>query len=164
MTIGKFILVWKLAQLESGRAAGALIEEAAGLGLGMVALKIADGAASADGSGGDDKLRWYVTELHKRGIEVWGWQYLYGGRRLVRDSAGRVIGSAENGYSTPENEARVAVARVRALGLDGYIMDPESEYKTAPAGRASRFMSQVRAGLGAVPVALCSFRYPVMHR
>lgn len=162
MTIGKYILVWRFSQLEAGRKPEAMIEEAVGLGLGMVAIKIADGAAVNDGSGSDEKIRFYVDHLHARGLQVWGWQYLYGGRRLVRKD-GKVIGSAENTYSTPEKEAKVAIARVKQFGFDGYIMDPEAEYKTAPAGRAARFMSLVHAGLGQTPIALCSYRFPKVH-
>jgi hypothetical protein len=163
MNIGKWLFLWQFSQTQAGRSAEALVDEAVSLGLGMVAIKIADGAAVAGGSGSRAELLHYTEALRKRGISVWGWQYLYGGRRLVRDSQGRIIG-AENYYSTPEREAEAAVQQVKLFGLDGYIADPEAEYKTAPKGRAGRFMRLLRAGIGNLPVALCSYRYPNVHR
>jgi hypothetical protein len=163
MHIGKFLFIWQFNQLESGRPVEAIIEEACELQLGMVAIKIADGASTFGASGPDAKVRFYVDELHRRGIQVWGWHYLYGGRRLLRNEQGQVIGTTENTFSTPETESNIAVQQMRALGLDGYIMDPEAEYKSAPAGRAARFMSRVRVGLGNVPIALCSYRFPQLH-
>ena len=55
MHIGKFLFVWKFTQLEAvpggrPRAPESLVEEAVALGLGMVAVKIADGAAAAGSS------------------------------------------------------------------------------------------------------------------
>lgn len=165
MKLGKFLFIWKFLQLESGRSTFEMIQQAIDLNLGMVAIKIADGASSLDGSGSDAKIKQYVDQLHSKGIQVWGWHYLYGGRRLVRNAEGKIIGSQENNYSTPEREANIASSRLHQFGLDGYIMDPEAEYKTAPVGRAQHFMNLLRSQIGSsIPVALCSYRYPKYHR
>lgn len=160
---GKYLFVWLFAQVEYGRTIDQIADDALEMDVRMVAVKIADGAAVNGASTTADRMRLYVDAFHKRGIQVWGWQYLYGGRKVVRDSAGNVIGFTENTYSTPQSEAQIAIDQLARFGLDGYIMDPEREYKTAPAGRASEFMGRLRAGIGALPVGLCSYRYPRVH-
>ncbi|MBI3764523.1 MAG: nuclear transport factor 2 family protein [Chloroflexi bacterium] len=137
---GKGFFTWKLTNCEGGDPQR-IARRAADAGLSHVLIKIADATSAF----GDPGLNRAVTDaLHARGIQVWGWQYIYG--------------------SDPANEARVAVNQVRALGLDGFSIDAESEYKRAGKEAAARtFMSELRAGLPDTPVALSSFRYPTYH-
>jgi hypothetical protein len=75
---------------------------------------------------------------------VWGWHYVRG--------------------NDPVGEARLAIQRMRTLGLDGYIIDAEKEYKES--GKkiaAQRFMQELRAGLPNTPIGLSSYRYPQIH-
>jgi hypothetical protein len=85
-----------------------------------------------------------IAALRAQGIDVWGWHYVYG------DEAQR--------------EAEAAIRRVRALALDGYVIDAEGEYKRPGKAAAARiFMHTLRAGLPNLPVALSSYRYPALH-
>lgn len=83
--------------------------------------------------------------LRLKNIQVWGWHYVYG-------------------YD-PAGEARIAIQQIQRLGLDGYIIDAEAEYKEAgKANAATRFMSLLRTALPNLPIALSSYRFPTYHR
>ncbi len=146
MTIrGKGFFTWKLTQAEGGNPA-LIADTARNAGLSHVAIKIADGKYPYHGVYGDPKD--YVTPtveaLRRAGIQVWGWHYVYG--------------------ADPIGEADIAIRRVKQYNLDLYAIDAEGEYK-APgmANAAHRFMSQLRASLPNLPIALCSYRYPSLH-
>jgi hypothetical protein len=64
----------------------------------------------------------------------------------------------------PVGEARLAIQRMRTLGLDGYIIDAEKEYQQ-PGKKvaAQRFMQELRAGLPNTPIGFSSYRYPQVH-
>jgi hypothetical protein len=85
-----------------------------------------------------------VVALRTRGIQPWGWHYIYG--------------------DDPVQEANKAIQRVSELGLDCYVLDAESEYKEAGKSTAARtFMTRLRAGLPDTPLVLSSYRYPTYH-
>jgi hypothetical protein len=53
---------------------------------------------------------------------------------------------------------------VTELGLQGYIIDAEHEFKQPSGASAARtFMTELRKGLPNKPVALCSYRFPSYH-
>lgn len=85
-----------------------------------------------------------VKTLQKAGFEVVGYQYIYG--------------------KYPEAEADCALERVHTLGLDGFVINAEQEYRDR-ADRytaATRYMNRLVPAVG-VPVYLCSYRFPQIH-
>ena len=142
---GKGFFIWRVANCEGGNPE-AIAAKAVAAGLSHVLLKIAD---TRYPFGFDkqnrDLVRPVVVALHNRGVQAWGWHYVKG--------------------DDPTGEAKVAVERSRALNLDGYVIDAEGEYKTAGKAAAARaYMTDLRAGLPNMLIALSSYRYPSYHR
>ena len=141
---GKGMMIWNIRNCEGGNPSQiAAVARAAGLS--NVLIKVADAANkhNVDRNTNVDLVPPVVSALKAVGIEVWGWHYVYG-------------------YN-PTDEGNLAVKRITELGLSGYIIDAESEYKLP--GRednARLFMNIVRSGLS-VPIALCSYRFPSYH-
>lgn len=111
-----------------------------------VLIKIAnDTRAYNVDSNGNDLIAPVVDALRAKGIQVWGWHYVYS--------------------HDPLGEAKIAISQTRRFALDGYVIDAESEYKLAGREAVARsFMSELRKGLASTPVALSSFRWPTYHR
>lgn len=142
---GKGFYLWQIRRSEAG-SASAIANVAAQAGLSHVLIKIADGTNpyNLDSFTGADLVPPVAKALRERGISPWGWHYVYG-------------------YE-PEGEAQIAVNRMQTLGLDGYVIDAETQYEQAGRDAAARlFMSQLRAGLPNTPVALSSYRFPTIH-
>ncbi len=137
MLEGKGFYIWILSQCEKGNPQ-AIAEAARAAGLSHVLFKIADGPAAFN-RGLDVPVR---QALQEAGIQAWGWHYVYGDQ--------------------PEAEADMAIQRVQELGLDGYVIDAEAEYKHRPS-QAQRFARRLRDGLPDTPLALSSFRFPAWH-
>ncbi len=142
---GKGFFVWKVQACENGNVTEiAALAKAANLT--HVLVKIANGTLpyNYDSSSNTDYAGMLVQALHAQGIQAWGWHYVYG--------------------SSPQAEASIAIQRIKELGVDGYVIDAESEYKK-PGRRAAatQFMAQLRASLPNYPIALCSYRYPSYH-
>jgi hypothetical protein len=143
---GKGLYIWQIARCEGGDAT-AIARKAVSAGLSHVLIKIADGsnwAYNYDFERRVDLVPSVLEALKASGIEVWGWHYVRG--------------------DDPVGEARLAVDRCRRLGVDGYVIDAEGEYKR-PGRRpaALRFMQELRAGLPRLPVGLSTYRYPRSH-
>lgn len=142
---GKGFYMWKIPACENGNA-GAIASAAYQAQLTHVLIKIANGVykSNYDYETKMDLVLPVSQALKARGIQVWGWHYVYG--------------------NDPSGEARIAVQRMRELNLDGYVLDAEAEYKS-PGKRsaAELFMHQLRSGLPDKPIALSSFRYPSYH-
>jgi hypothetical protein len=142
---GKGFFIWKVRDCEGGNP-GAIAAAAAQAGLTHVLIKIANGnyANNIDPQSKADLIAPVAQALRGQGIQVWGWHYVYG--------------------IDPAAEAAIAVRRTRELGLDGYVIDAEAEYKEpGKANAARRFMRDLRTGLQNTPVALSSFRFPSYH-
>ena len=143
---GKGFYIWKVKNCEGGDPFR-IAAEAQKAGLTHALIKIANGiyAYNYDWERQIDLVRPVVQALHNLGIQAWGWHYVYGDQ--------------------PVSEARIAIQRVQELGLDGYVIDAEAEYKQSGKETAARkFMQELRGGLGnAVPIALSSYRYPSYH-
>ncbi len=142
---GKGYYIWIVRYAENGDPdrIAALAREA---NLSHVMVKIADGAFpyNVDLDNGYDYARPVIKKLQAQNIQVFGWQYIYG--------------------NYPEQEAEIAVARALELGIDGFVVNAEIEYKTpAKAPAASRYMNILRNNLGSMPIALSSYRYPSYH-
>ncbi|HEX2981890.1 MAG TPA: hypothetical protein VHO48_16655, partial [Anaerolineaceae bacterium] len=142
---GKGFWIWKIINCEGG-VTSAIVDQAVAAGLTHVMIKIADGAGSSnvDTTTGQDKVAPLANALRAKGLQVWGWHYVYG-------------------YD-PNAEASKAISRLQALGLDGYIVDAEGEFKQeGKATAASTFMTKVRSAFPNLPIALSSYRYPSYH-
>jgi hypothetical protein len=142
---GKGIFIWKIAACENGdpNAIAALAQQA---NLSHVLLKIADGVGSYnfDYDHGIDLLPPVVQALHARGIQVWGWHYVYG--------------------NDPVGEANKAIQRLGQLNLDGYAIDAEGEYKEPGKQDAARkYIDLLRSAYPSLPISLCSYRFPSYH-
>ncbi len=150
---GKGILIWQGKNWgdKTPQAAAQACQE---LRLSWVGLKIGDDASTRYASYPDMPAA--VRVFRAAGLFVWGWHYVYGGVRIRKD------GTAYRYGPSPEQEAAFAVQQVADLGLDGYIMDPEKEYKVLdPARRAVLFTKGLTPMR--VPVGLCSYRFPRLH-
>ncbi len=107
---GKGFYIWQIKRCEGGSAA-AIANAAVQAGLSHVLIKIADGTNSynIDSTSGADLVPAVKQALKARNIQVWGWHYVYG-------------------YD-PTGEANIAIQRIQQLGLDGYAIDAEAQYK-----------------------------------
>jgi hypothetical protein len=148
MLDGKGLFLWRVKNLFGGDASkidtAQIVAKAKELGADWVTVKVAEGTYRYNlrpPNWTDDILPPMVKALQAAGIPVWGWQYMYGDH--------------------PQKEAEVAISRVNELGLNGFIMDPEGEYKGKPAS-ARIYMSDLVKGIN-VPIALCSYRFPSYH-
>jgi len=143
---GKGFFIWKIVNCEGGDA-NLIANEAQNAGFSHVLIKVANGIYSYnyDWDKMIDLVPPVAQALHSKGIQVWGWHYVYG--------------------DVPLSEARIAIQRVQELDLDGYVIDAESEYKdSGKKTAASQFMTELKSGLGNdVPIALSSYRYPSLH-
>ena len=142
---GKGWYIWQIRRCEGG-IASAIAYQAASAGLSHVLIKIADGtnAYNIDWQTGADLVPPVIQALKARGILCWGWQYVYG-------------------YD-PLGEADIAIQRAWELGVDGFAIDAEDQYKLPGREEAARvYMSRLRASLPSLPIALSSYRYPTYH-
>ncbi len=141
---GKGWFIWQIPRCENGQLA-AIAETAHAAGLTHLLIKIAERTyAFGYDKDGRDLVAPVVSALRARGMGVWGWHYVYG--------------------DDPKREAEAAIKRVTQLGLDGYVIDAEAEYKRPGKASAARtFMQTLRAGLPNTPIALSSYRYPSLH-
>lgn len=142
---GKGFFIWKIRDAEGGDP-DAIANEAAKAGFSHVLIKIADAGSpvNLDSITRADLAGPVVAALKTRGIQAWGWHYVYG-------------------YD-PLGEARIAAQRVQQLGLNGYVIDAEVEYKEPGKDVAARrFLDELKSRIPGVPIALSSFRFPSYH-
>lgn len=142
MLHGKGYYIWQISRVEGGIVT-AIVDMAQAAKLEHILIKIADGTASSNVSG-TDLVAPLVSALTARGIEVWGWHYVYG--------------------DDPAGEAQKAVQRIQQTGVVGYIIDAEAQYKEPGKNlKATAFMNAMRSALPFFPIALSSYRYPSIH-
>lgn len=142
---GKGFFLWKIPSCEKGDPES-IAQAAEDAGLSHVLIKIANSTKTYNYIEEDDKdlVPSVVVALRKRGIQSWGWQYVYG--------------------DLPVQEAKQAVNRVIGLGLDGFVVNAEIEYKESRKEKAAvKYMEKIRASLPNLPIALSTFRYPTYH-
>jgi hypothetical protein len=143
MLNGKGYYIWQISRTESGNVT-AIADLAVAANLKHVLIKIADGVNAFNVISGSDLVPPLVSALHAKGVEVWGWHYVYGAR--------------------PADEAAIAVQRIQQTGVVGYAIDAESEYKLPGKSTAARtFVDALRNALPFFPVALSTYRYPSIH-
>jgi hypothetical protein len=141
---GKGFFVWQIPHCENGDV-NAIANLAQQSSLTHVLIKVADNVHSYNvTSGGVDLAAPLVQALRTRGIQPWGWHYIYG--------------------DDPIGEANKANQRIDQLNLDGYVLDVETQYKDPGKARAAeQFMDRLRSAHPSLPVALCSYRFPTLH-
>ncbi len=142
---GKGFYIWQIARCENGDPLK-IADEAVNAGLTHVLVKIADGgsAYNVNLTTGEDLVPPVVFALQQRGIQVWGWHYVYG-------------------YD-PVAEANIAIQRIQTTGVTGYVIDAEAQYKEPGKDVAAQlFMDLLRQALPVFPIALSSYRFPTYH-
>jgi hypothetical protein len=143
---GKGFYLWEVPRCEGGdpNAIAAAVKSG---NLTHLLVKICDGTINYPGKWEHpvDLTPGVVQALKAAGIQVWGWHYVYG--------------------KNPIAEADVAIARIQQLGVEGYIIDAEKEYKELENRKdaARKYMARLRAALPGFPIALSSYRYPSLH-
>ena len=142
---GKGYFIWQIRNCEGGDP-NEIANVAEQAGLSHVLIKIADGTYkyNVDWSTGYDRVPPVVSALKAKGIQSWGWHYVYG--------------------DNPVGEADIAIERIQELHLNGYVIDAEAPYKEdGKESAAEIFMGRLRATLPSYPIALSSYRYPSYH-
>lgn len=144
--LGKGFFIWKIPYCDGGDPAR-IAARARGANLSHVLIKIADGAYwdyNVDKERGIDLIPPVKSALEAAGVEVWGWHYVRGDQPLA--------------------EAQQAIKRIKQLGVAGYVIDAEIEYRDRSKERAAGvFMDELRKHLPELPMALSTYRYPRTH-
>lgn len=139
---GTGIFVAKLAQAEGGDALR-IANAARDAGLSFVAIKVADGV-QPENSELSAQNQEVIRALRNVGVQVWGWQSVHG--------------------TDPAGEAQVAITRLEALSLDGYIVQVTPQPKeTIAAQSALTFMQILRTRFVNLPVAFASYGTPSFY-
>jgi hypothetical protein len=128
--------VWYVSHSEGG-SIGAIVARAKANDIGTVYVKAGDG-----GGRWSQFSRGLVQALHRGGLDVCAWQFVYGDNPLA--------------------EAKVAAAAV-AKGADCFVIDAEADYEGKYAA-AETYVRALRARIGAAfPVSLAGFPYVDYH-
>jgi hypothetical protein len=128
--------IWYVDQSQGG-SLPAIIETAKAHGIGTVYVKAGDGATPW--SQFNSAL---VEELHRGGLKVCAWQFVYGNKPVV--------------------EARIGAAAV-AAGADCLVIDAEAQYEGKYAA-ADLYLTHLRAAIGGgFPLSLAGFPYVDYH-
>jgi len=128
--------VWYVERSHGG-SVPAIVRQAKRAGIGTLYIKAGDG-----GSPWPQFNRRLVRALHRGGLSVCAWQFVYGDR--------------------PVAEARVAAGAV-AKGADCFAIDAEGAYEGKYAA-ADLYIRRMRAKIGArFPVSLAAFPYVDYH-
>jgi hypothetical protein len=128
--------IWYVERSEGG-SIPRIVERAKRYGIGTVYVKSGDG-----GSVWSQFTTALVNALHRGGLDVCAWQFVYG--------------------DNPVAEAKVGAASV-SRGADCLVIDAEGEYEGKYAA-ADRYMRALRARIGEdFPVSLAGFPYVDYH-
>jgi hypothetical protein len=143
---GKGFYIWRIPYTENGDT-GRIINTAQQADLSHVLIKIAnaDDYYNYDFEKNYDLVKPLANAFRQAGISVWGWHYIYGDNPIV--------------------EAQVSVARIREIGLDGFVVNAEAEFKEPGMDTvATTYMRELRRQLGnRYTIALSSYRFPYYH-
>jgi hypothetical protein len=128
--------IWYVEKSEGG-SISRIVERARRSGIGTVYVKSGDG-----GSVWSQFTTGLVNALHRGGLDVCAWQFVYG--------------------DSPVAEAKVGAASVKR-GADCLVIDAEGDYEGKYAA-ADRYMRGLRARIGEkFPVSLAGFPYVDYH-
>src|SRR3989304_7611421 len=120
MLQGKVMYLWRIHRADGGDP-NAIADAAQKAWLSHVLIKIADGRGTYNtykvvngrefynSQSGVDHVPALVAALRARGIQPWGWQYIYG--------------------EYPVQEARMAIQRVKQFNLPGFVVNAEIEFQ-----------------------------------
>jgi hypothetical protein len=142
---GKGFYIWQLKNCNKADP-DQIAEEARKAGFSHVIIKVANdtNTYNIDKEHNIDLVPPVVRALKANDVRAWGWQYIYG-----RD---------------PVGEARKAIQRIQGLGLDGFVINAEVQFKEPGKDVAARqYMRELRDTLPDFPIALSSYRYPSYH-
>ncbi|MBF8282600.1 MAG: hypothetical protein HW378_1515 [Anaerolineales bacterium] len=160
MLRGKGIWIRRITACENGDL-DAIAARARAASFTHVLLKVADGAdaCNLDPAAGFDHALELTTRLTEAGIDVWGWQQVYGDTPLFK-------GALHPDYH--RSEAACALQRMeqlQAAGARGFVVVAGGDYERAHdrARKAGQFSAAVRNGLGGLPIALSAWKYPQRH-
>lgn len=148
------MFIWRLLTCAGGDPIR-LANMAQELGISWVCIKAADGTVDFNQGAGPewaqpDLLGAAISALRAVGIRIWLWQYIYGANYIRQSIA--VL------------EAKKAVENIERWLPDGWIIDPEKEYKRSGAAAwADQYMTYLRASCPSVSIGLCSYRFPTLH-
>ena len=140
---GKGLYVWSIVNMPD-----MWVDKFQDMGVTWIAVKIADGVNSsnlrrlADGSKVDNILEPFVKAAKSVGMQVLGWQYVYG--------------------FNPLDEADKAARRVKEFELDGIIIDAEHQYK-GKKQQAIAYSMRLRQLMPDIPIGLSTYRFPELH-
>jgi hypothetical protein len=133
---GRGMWIWYVSRSEGGNPT-AIAKRASANGIQTLFVKSGDGI-----SYWSQFSRRLVYFIHRYGVRVCAWQYVYG--------------------SNPLTEARIGAQAVRD-GADCLVIDAEAEYE-GRYGAAQRYINALRAAVGRrYPVGLASFPYVDYH-
>jgi len=143
MLKGKGIYIWKIQHCENGDVNG-IVEKSVEANFSHLLIKIANGIYSYnyDWKNNIDLVPPLAGKLHQKGIQVWGWHYIYG--------------------EQPIKEAHKAIQRIRELNVDGFIINAEGHYRGKYAA-AKSFMDILTSEITDIPIGFSSYRYPSYH-
>jgi hypothetical protein len=149
----KGMFIWKLLLCAGGNMQ-IMANMAVAAGFSWVVIKAADGTdhfnQGTTNWGGPNLLPDAINALRAAGIRIWLWQYIYGANWL--------------GQSIATAEAKKAVENINRFNPDGWIIDPEKEYKRSGASTwADTYMNLLRSSCPTIPIGLCSYRFPTLH-
>lgn len=140
---GKGIFIWRVAAIYAGNITR-IADEAVRAGFSHVLVKIADGKYKYNVASGRDLGAELIAALRQRGVQVWGWQYVYG--------------------ANPTLEADVAANLIQSLDLAGFVVNAEGQFKARGMDKvAEQYMQRLRKKHPKLPIALSSYRYPTAH-
>jgi hypothetical protein len=140
---GKGFFTDNLSECEGGDPA-AILSVAQKAGLSHVVIKIAERNQPCNiDSGGIDTASLVSKALHQAGIPVWGWHHVSG--------------------DDPVAEAKIALERLHALRMEGYVINAEAEYEQPGREAAARLFMSTLCQEIRIPIALNSYRFPNFH-
>ncbi len=140
MLNGKGFYIWNIQNTEGGDIPR-IVSMAREAGLSHVLVKIADGIQAFNIRNGVDLAFLLVDALQDAGIEVWGWQYIYG--------------------NLPAQEAAMAARRIQQTGVTGFVINAEKEMKGKPT-QAAAYLNALKSAVS-IPLGLSSYRWPSYH-
>ena len=146
MITGKGIYIWQLKRCEGGDM-GKVVNRLKAADMTHVLPKIADGDDPDIKTIVDNwkLLPDLVNRCHKAGIQVIGWQYVYG--------------------ANPTGEADRAITELRKLPFDGFVINAERQYRDLAnnAQAAWIYCEKIRAAYPDLLLGLSSYRFPHYH-
>lgn len=146
MLTGKGYFIWNLTRTEGGDP-NKFVQMCKLADIKHVLFKLADGPYQFNGSLTPsqpvDLTPPFVSACHAAGIQVGGWQYVYG--------------------YLPTDEAVMAAKRCKEFGITHFLIDAEKEMKGNPTA-ARVYCEKLRQLMPTATLGLSSYRFPDLHK